>query len=300
MYDEIPRGHNVTENAFVFDVAGAEQFEQLVVQNSLHKPVLVDFWAQWCAPCKVLMPLLEKITASYAGELLLAKVDCDVEQEIVALLGVQSLPTVVLFKDGKPVDGFTGAQTESDIRSLLSKHVAEPAEVAEDPLQTAKDLFDNGEYAQAEALLKELLSGDDQQPAALVLYARCLTERGALADAEAVLNSVTADEQKHAVAAARAQLAFLRQAVELPDIADLKTRLAKNANDDEAVLQLSIQQLARQNYEPALESLLQLFIRNRNFADGAAHATLLQVFELLGTEHPLVTLYRRRLYQALY
>ncbi|HHX35662.1 MAG TPA: thioredoxin [Gammaproteobacteria bacterium] len=290
----------MTENAFVFDVAGAEQFEQLVVQNSLHKPVLVDFWAQWCAPCKVLMPLLEKITASYAGELLLAKVDCDVEQEIVALLGVQSLPTVVLFKDGKPVDGFTGAQTESDIRSLLSKHVAEPAEVAEDPLQTAKDLFDNGEYAQAEALLKELLSGDDQQPAALVLYARCLTERGALADAEAVLNSVTADEQKHAVAAARAQLAFLRQAVELPDIADLKTRLAKNANDDEAVLQLSIQQLARQNYEPALESLLQLFIRNRNFADGAAHATLLQVFELLGTEHPLVTLYRRRLYQALY
>ena len=290
----------MTENAFVFDVAGAEQFEQLVVQSSLHKPVLVDFWAQWCAPCKVLMPLLEKITASYAGELLLAKVDCDVEQEIVALLGVQSLPTVVLFKDGKPVDGFTGAQTESDIRSLLSKHVAEPAEVAEDPLQTAKDLFDNGEYAQAEALLKELLSGDDQQPAALVLYARCLTERGALADAEAVLNSVTADEQKHAVAAARAQLAFLRQAVELPDIADLKTRLAKNANDDEAVLQLSIQQLARQNYEPALESLLQLFIRNRNFADGAAHATLLQVFELLGTEHPLVTLYRRRLYQALY
>ena len=290
----------MTENAFVFDVAGAEQFEQLVGQNSLHKPVLVDFWAQWCAPCKVLMPLLEKITASYAGELLLAKVDCDVEQEIVALLGVQSLPTVVLFKDGKPVDGFTGAQTESDIRSLLSKHVAEPAEVAEDPLQTAKDLFDNGEYAQAEALLKELLSGDDQQPAALVLYARCLTERGALADAEAVLNSVTADEQKHAVAAARAQLAFLRQAVELPDIADLKTRLAKNANDDEAVLQLSIQQLARQNYEPALESLLQLFIRNRNFADGAAHATLLQVFELLGTEHPLVTLYRRRLYQALY
>ena len=86
----------------------------------------------------------------------------------------------------------------------------------------------------------------------------------------------------------------------MPDIADLKTRLAKNANDDEAVLQLSIQQLARQNYEPALESLLQLFIRNRNFADGAAHATLLQVFELLGTEHPLVTLYRRRLYQALY
>lgn len=290
----------MTEHSFVFDVAGAEQFEQLVVQNSMHKAVLVDFWAQWCAPCKVLMPILEKITASYQGELLLAKVDCDVEQDIVARLGVKSLPTVVLFKDGKPVDGFTGAQGESDIRALLAKYVSEPEQLAEDPLQTAQELFDNGAFAQAEALLKELLSGDDQQPAALVLFARCLTERGALADAEAVLNSVQDDKEKHAVAAVRAQLTFLRQATELPDIAELKTRLAKDANDDEAVLQLSIQQLARQKYEPALDNLLQLFMRNRSFADGAAHKTLLQVFELLGTEHPLVNLYRRRLYQALY
>ncbi len=290
----------MTDNVFVFDVAGAEQFEQLVVQNSFHKPVLVDFWAQWCAPCKVLMPLLEKITASYAGELLLAKVDCDVEQDIVARLGVQSLPTVVLFKDGKPVDGFTGAQSEADIRDLLAKYIAEPAAPDADPLQAAQELFDSGEFAKAEALLKELLSGNDQQPAALVLYARCLAERGALADCEAVLNSVTTDEQKHAIAGVRVQLTFLRQASELPDMADLKTRLAKDSNDDEALLQLSIQQLARQKYEPALENLLRLFTRNRSFAEGAAHKTLLQVFELLGTAHPLVTLYRRRLYQALY
>ena len=290
----------MTENAFVFDVSGAELFDQLVVQNSFQKPVLVDFWAAWCAPCKVLMPLLEKIVDSYAGELLLAKVDCDVEQDIVARLGVQSLPTVVLFKDGKPVDGFTGAQSESDIRGLLSKHVTEPAEPAEDPIQAAQNLFDNAEIAQAEALLKELLSGDDQQPAALVLYARCLLERGALADAEAVLNSVTAEEQKHAIAAVRAQLTFLRQSAELPDMAELKTRLAQDNTDDEALYQLSIQLLARQSYQPALDNLLQLFIRNRDFADGAAHQTLLQVFELLGTDHPLVTQYRRRLYQALY
>ncbi|NLD01000.1 MAG: thioredoxin, partial [Gammaproteobacteria bacterium] len=270
------------------------------VQNSFDQPVLVDFWAQWCAPCKVLMPILEKITGGYQGELLLAKVDCDIDQEIVARLGIKSLPTVVLFKDGKPVDGFTGAQSEADIRTLLSKHVAEPAQPVVDPLLSAQELFEQGEFAQAEALLKELLSGDDQQPAALVLFARCLVERGALADAEAVLNSVKDDEQKHAIAAVRAQLAFLRQAVDLPDMADLKTRLAKNVEDDEAVLQLSIQQLARQSYEPALDNLLKLFIRNRSFAEGAAHKTLLQVFELLGTEHPLVTLYRRRLYQALY
>lgn len=290
----------MAENTFMYEVKGAEQFDQLVVQNSFNKPVLVDFWAQWCAPCKVLMPLLEKIVASYGGELLLAKVDCDTEQDIVARLGVQSLPTVVLFKDGQPVDGFTGAQGESAIRALLSKHVAEPAEPVEDPLQTAQELFENGEFAQAEELLKTLLSGDDQQPAALVLFARCLVERGALADAEAVLNSVNDDEQKHAIAAVRAQITFLRQSADLPEMADLKSRLAQDSNDDEALLQLSIQLLARQNYEPALDNLLQLFIRNRDFAEGAAHKTLLQVFDLLGTEHPLVTLYRRRLYQALY
>ena len=290
----------MTDNAFVFDVVGAEQFDQLVVQNSFHKPVLVDFWAQWCAPCKVLMPVLEKITDSYAGEMLLAKVDCDQEQEIVARLGVKSLPTVVLFQDGKPVDGFTGAQSESNIRELLAKYVTEPVDAKEAPLVTAQNLFDNGEFAKAEAFLHALLTGDDQQSAALVLYARCLVERGALADAETVINSVVDEEQKHAVASVRAQLTFLRQAAELPDMADLKTRLAKEPHDDEALLHLSIQQLARQNYEPALDNLLRLFIRNRSFADGAAHETVLQVFDLLGTDNPLVTLYRRRLYQALY
>ncbi len=142
----------MTDNTLVFDVVGAEQFEQLVVQNSFDQPVLVDFWAQWCAPCKVLLPILEKITTGYQGELLLAKVDCDIDQEIVARLGIKSLPTVVLFKDGKPVDGFTGAQSEADIRTLLSKYVAEPAQPAVDPLLSAQELFEQGEFAQAETL----------------------------------------------------------------------------------------------------------------------------------------------------
>ncbi|MNY48033.1 hypothetical protein D3C86_1833380 [compost metagenome] len=111
---------------------------------------------------------------------------------------------------------------------------------------------------------------------------------------------MTGDEHKQALAGARAQLTFLRQAADLPEVASLKTRLAQNGEDDEAVYQLAIQQLARQHYEPALEALLQLFMRNRSYADGAAHKTLLQVFDLLGTQHPLVTTYRRKLYQAIY
>jgi len=108
----------MSQTPYIFDVTSAN-FEQLVLENSFHKPVLVDFWAEWCAPCKALMPLLAKITEEYQGELVLAKVNCDIEQEVVARFGVRSLPTVVLFKDGQPVDGFAGAQPESAIRAML-------------------------------------------------------------------------------------------------------------------------------------------------------------------------------------
>ncbi|MFI8609820.1 thioredoxin [Pseudomonas sp. NPDC077649] len=290
----------MSDSPYIFDVSGAASFEQLVIENSFHKPVLVDFWAEWCAPCKALMPLLAKITEQYAGELLLAKVDCDVEQDIVQRFGIRSLPTVVLFKDGQPVDGFAGAQPEAAIRQMLAPHVAEPAPAAADPLEAAQALFADGRFADAEALLKQLLTENNEHAAALILYARCLAERGELGEAEAVLNAVKGDEHKQALAGAKAQLTFLRQAADLPEVADLKSRLAQDAGDDEAAYQLAVQQLARQQYEPALDALLRLFVRNRSYQDGLPHKTLLQVFDLLGGDHPLVTAYRRKLYQAIY
>jgi len=296
------RAHSRTlmsQTPFIFDVTSAN-FEQLVLENSFHKPVLVDFWAEWCAPCKALMPLLAKITEEYQGELLLAKVNCDIEQDVVARFGVRSLPTVVLFKDGQPVDGFAGAQPESAIRALLEPHVQLPATPEADLLASAQTLFAEGRIGEAENLLKQLLSDDNENAAALILYARCLAERGELGEAETVLGAVKGDEHKQALAAARAQLTFLRQASDLPEVADLKSRLAQNAEDDEAAYQLAIQHLARQQYETALDALLKLFVRNRSYADGLPHKTLLQVFDLLGNDHPLVTTYRRKLYQAIY
>jgi putative thioredoxin len=290
----------MSDSPYIFDITGTASFEQLVIENSFHKPVLVDFWAEWCAPCKALMPLLAKITEDYRGELLLAKVNCDLEQDIVQRFGIRSLPTVVLFKDGQPLDGFAGAQPESAIRQMLQPHVSEPPPQAADPLQAAQVLFAEGRIADAEQLLRELLGTNNENPPALILYARCLAERGELGEAEIILNTVKSDEHKQALAGARAQLTFLRQAASLPDAALLKSRLAQNSEDDEATYQLAIQQLARQHYEPALNALLNLFIRNRNYADGLPHKTLLQVFDLLGNDHPLVTLYRRKLYQALY
>jgi len=289
----------MSQTPYIFDVTSAN-FEQLVLENSFHKPVLVDFWAEWCAPCKALMPLLAKITEEYQGELLLAKVNCDIEQDVVARFGVRSLPTVVLFKDGQPVDGFAGAQPESAIRAMLEPHVQLPAAPDADQLEAAQTLFAEGRIGEAENLLKQLLSEENENAAALILYARCLAERGELGEAETVLGAVKGDEHKQALAGARAQLTFLRQANDLPEVADLKSRLAQNAEDDEAAFQLTIQQLARQQHEAALDGLLKLFVRNRSYADGLPHKTLLQVFDLLGSDHPLVATYRRKLYQALY
>jgi putative thioredoxin len=286
---------------YIFDATVAD-FDQLVIENSFHKPVLVDFWAEWCAPCKVLMPLLQKIAEDYQGEFLLAKVDCDANEDIVARFGIRSLPTVVLFKDGQPVDGFAGAQPESQIRTMLEPHVQmpEPIDSEADPLETAQSLFAESRFADAEAILKTLLAEDNTNAAALILYARCLAERGELTEAGAVLDAVKSDDHKASLAGAKAQLTFLAQAAALPDAADLKTRLAQDPQDDEAAHQLAMHQLSRQQYEAALEGLLKLFIRNRNYNEGLPHKTLLQVFDLLGNDHPLVTTYRRKLFAALY
>ncbi|PMY59624.1 MULTISPECIES: thioredoxin [Pseudomonas] len=287
------------DTPYIFDASTAD-FDQSVIENSFHKPVLVDFWAEWCAPCKALMPMLQQIAESYQGELLLAKVNCDIEQDIVARFGIRSLPTVVLFKDGQPVDGFAGAQPESAVRAMLEPHVQMPPPKAADPLELAEALFAEGRIADAEATLKVLLGEDNSNAKALILYARCLAERGELGEAQTVLDAVTGDEHKAALAGAKAQITFLKQAADLPDSAELKSRLAQDPQDDEAMYQLAIQQLARQQYDAALDALLKLFIRNRSYNEGLSHKTLLQVFELLGNDHPLVTTYRRKLFAALY
>lgn len=284
---------------YIFDATTAT-FDQAVIQNSFEKPVLVDFWAEWCAPCKALMPMLAQIAESYQGELLLAKVDCDAEPDVVSRFGIRSLPTVVLFKDGQPVDGFAGAQPESAIRAMLEPHVQMPAAPTASPLEQAKALFAESRFAEAEALLQALLGEDNSNAEALILYARCLAERGELGEAQVVLDAVKTDEHKAALAGAKAQLTFLRQAASLPEVADLKTRLAQNPQDDEAAYQLSIQQLARQQYEAALDGLLKLFQRNRGYENGLPQKAMLQVFELLGGDHPLVGVYRRKLSAAMF
>ena len=292
----------MSQSPYVFDVT-SDTFDQLVVENSHHKPVLVDFWAEWCAPCKALMPMLASITESLGGELLLAKVDCDAEAALTERFGIRSLPTVVLFKDGQPVDGFAGIQPESAIRTMLEAHVAEPqpADDSEEDVQTRIEaLLDAGEPQQAITLLQQAMA-EDSSDALLLLLARALVDSQAFDDAESVLGSIQdKDNHKQAISGLSAAIGFGHQASTLPTAAELTQRLADNPNDSEASYQLAIHQLARQQYETALGSLLQLMQSDRDYADNSPQRTLLQVFELLGNDHPLSISYRRKLYQLLY
>lgn len=292
----------MSQSPYIFDVT-SDTFDQLVIESSHHKPVLVDFWAEWCAPCKALMPVLASITDSLAGELLLAKVDCDAEALLSERFGIRSLPTVVLFKDGQPVDGFTGIQPESAIRTMLEPHVAEPqpTEEASEDIQTRVEaLLDAGEPQQAIVLLQQAMA-EDSNDALLLLLARALVDTQQFDDADTVLDSIhNKDSHKQTIAGLSAAINFARQAATLPSATELTQRLASNPNDHESIYQLSIHQLAKQQYETALQNLLQLMQSNRDYANNSPQRTLLQTFELLGNDHPLSTSYRRKLYQLLY
>jgi putative thioredoxin len=293
----------MSQSPYIFDVT-ADTFDRFVLENSFHKPVLVDFWADWCAPCKALMPVLAKLTEEYAGELLLAKVNCDEQAALTERFGIRSLPTIVLFKDGQPVDGFAGVQPESAIRALLEPHVSQPSAATDVPeanlAEQAEMAIAAADFQSAIALLQPAIA-EQPEDTLLLLLARALAGDGQIDEAEAILPAVkNRDAHKRALAATTAQIAFLRQAADFPSRETLALRLGREAGDSEARYQLAILDLARQDHEPALQALLELFQNDRGYAEGSPQKTLLQVFDLLGGDHPLTIAYRRRMYQALY
>ena len=291
----------MSASAYIFDVNEAD-FDRYVIENSHHKPVLVDFWADWCAPCKALMPVLAKITESFAGEMLMAKVDCDAHPGLTQRFGIRSLPTVVLFKDGQPVEGFTGAQSETEIRQLLAPHISAPVidSQARDIGAEAEALMAAGELVAASELLQQALS-ETPDDALWLLLARALAAQNAIDAAEEALSRLQdRDANRQAINGIKAQISFARQASDLPARSALQARTDSNPADSEAQYQLAILELAAQQTEQALPRLLDLLQRDRGYADNSPQRTLLEVFDLLGNAHPLTVEYRRKLYQALY
>ena len=212
--------------------------QQYLIDESFNRPVVVDFWADWCAPCKQLMPLLEKLADEYAGAFLLAKINADEQQGISQQLGVRSLPTVMVFKDGQPVDGFAGAQPETAVREMLQKHLPSPwdAKIAE-----ATELLDQGDTSGALALLRSAWEESNKLLEITLAYAGALVEGNRLDEAEEVLNEVRSVDRDALHEQLMAQIELKREAGKSPEIEALESELASDERNHSVRVKLAVQ-----------------------------------------------------------
>ena len=285
----------MADSPFIIEVT-RENYGQ-VMETSFRTPVLMDFWAGWCQPCQVLMPILARLAEEYAGKFLLAKLNTEQEQEIAAQFGIRSIPTVKLFRDGRPVDEFMGALPEQAVRKFLDRHVAREsdARVAE-----AREQLLAGNADGAIAILHEARQVDPDNPRVILVLAQAQAAAGDVTAAEETLDGLPADEQdKPEVTTLRSQLFFEGQLAGAPAATELEARLAADPGDHEALFQLALRKVVDQEYDAAMDLLLQLMQENRKFGDDAGRRVLLKVFEVLGDD-PLVSRYRSRMANLLY
>jgi putative thioredoxin len=285
----------MAESPFIIEVTRDNYAE--VMQASFQVPVLMDFWASWCQPCQVLMPILARLADEYQGKFLLGKLNTEEQQEIAAQFGIRSIPTVKLFRNGQPVDEFMGALPERSVREFLDRHVARESDAE---IARAGELLQAGSADDAITLLQEARESDPENPRVALALAQAQASTGDVAAAEATLDNLPANEQsKPEVSMLRSHLFFAGQVAESPAAADLESRLSSNPDDSEALYLLALRKVVGQDYDTAMDLLLELMRKDRSFEDDAGRQTLLKVFELLGDD-PRVNQYRRRMASLLY
>ncbi|MEE2657496.1 MAG: thioredoxin [Candidatus Latescibacterota bacterium] len=289
----------------VIDV-DSSNFEQVVLQGSQGKVVVVDFWAEWCEPCKTLGPVLEEIVSELGPGVLLAKVDVDSNQDLARALRVQSIPAIKIIKDGQLVDEFTGALPREQVEEMLRRHVPEaPPNAAEEManlVDSARQRMDSGDLAGAGQLFHQALEEDEENGGALLGLARiCLLQGG---DEEEVREWVgkieegtTEWEQGKALLT---HTEFVRQCHDAGGRAACAERAQVNPNDPEAQYLLGCCAAMEGDYDTALVAWFGVVEKDRNFRNGAAKDAMVSVFHLLGRQHPAVGDYPQRLYRTLY
>ena len=296
--------HSSSNDDFIIDVSSATFIED-VIEASKSQPVIVDFWAPWCGPCKSLMPILEQVVTEAAGAVKLCKVNIDENQAVAAQLKVQSVPTVYAFIDGQPYDGFTGAQQESEIRAFVDRLVqvggAENLGLNQ-ILEMATEAIGLKNFPEAGALFSQALQEKPDSDVALAGLIRCFTGTGEYDDARAMVDAMT-DEMQHSDAVKKAV-----QALEVAEyaaqsagqITEFEAAYAVNPEDPDAMFNLAVAKFGMGMNEDAIEMLLSLIKIDRSWNDDAARLKLLELFEALGPAAPEVMAGRRRLSSILF
>jgi putative thioredoxin len=274
-----------------------ENFEQEVVAASAQTPVLIDFWAEWCGPCKALGPILEKLEKTYGGAFTLAKVDTEAQQELAAAFQIRSIPTCILFKGGKPVDGFQGALPEGQLKQFLEKHLPKPQEME---LAAARKARAEGDKDTAQRKLKAALAldpGFDEARFDLIeLYLDAADNENAKLEAAKIAPKNHVDPRWQAI---DARLHAAKKALQLPGVDKLQAAITANPKNLQARLDLAEAFISVQAYEEALEQLLEIVKIDKAFNDGIGRKKMVDVFNMAGAQPEMVGKWRRALSTAL-
>lgn len=260
-------------------------------------PVLFYFWSERSQHCLQLTPVLDKLAAEYAGQFILAKVDCDAEQMIASQFGLRSIPTVYLFKDGQPVDGFQGPQPEEAIRDLLQRFLPKEEDLK---LAQAQELLAAGNAAEALPLLKDAWQSSQQRSDICLTLAETQIALSRSEDAEAVLATIPLQDRDTRYQGLVAQIELLKQAADTPEIQQLQQQVQQQPDNVELAVQLALQLHQVGRNEEALELLMGHLKKDLAAANGNARKTLMDILAALGTGDALAAKYRRQLYSLLY